>query len=271
VPASAEPATRPEPAIRPLDRARLLAEAGERRAPRAEPRAPAGEAAPPSAAHARARAPEPQVHARGPREDEPLTRHADFTTWQPPEEEGDDEPILSEPEHGARAGRTGAAGRAGASGKTGVGSRTGTSGKTGAASERGPSPAPELAGAPPPRAAAGPPAAAAAGEASGDADAAEEAESDEFVEVYVNVGRRDGARAADFQRLLVDRAEVGKDDVGRIRVRERNAFVSVRKTELARAVEALDGATIAGKEAHAELARSRAPGDDDASSTTDAT
>jgi ATP-dependent RNA helicase DeaD len=49
--------------------------------------------------------------------------------------------------------------------------------------------------------------------------------------------------------------------VGRIRVRERNAFVSVRRGELARALEALNGAIIAGREAHAEPARGRAGGD----------
>jgi ATP-dependent RNA helicase DeaD len=45
--------------------------------------------------------------------------------------------------------------------------------------------------------------------------------------------------------------------VQRIRVRERNAFVSVRKDELPNAVAALNGAVIAGKTATAEQARDR--------------
>lgn len=79
----------------------------------------------------------------------------------------------------------------------------------------------------------------------------------DFVEIFVNIGRRDGARAADFQRVLHERDAVGKDDVRRIRVRERNAFVSVRKTALTNALKAFAGATIAGKPALAEQARER--------------
>lgn len=130
-------------------------------------------------------------------------RHSDFVTWQPPEEEGDDQPILSAP----------AAGRA-ADSPQGSARRTAE-----------PEPV-----------------------TSNDAD---------FVEIFVNIGRRDGARAADFQRVLHERDAVGKDDVRRIRVRERNAFVSVRKTALANALQAFAGATIAGKPALAEQARER--------------
>src|SRR5262249_50158211 len=83
----------------------------------------------------------------------------------------------------------------------------------------------------------------------------------DFAEVYVNVGRREGARAADFQRLLTERAGIDKANVRRIRVRERNAFVSVRREDLARAVEALTGATVAGKVASAEPARERGEGE----------
>jgi len=67
----------------------------------------------------------------------------------------------------------------------------------------------------------------------------------EFGEIYVNIGRREGARAADFLRLLTERAGIDKLSIRRIRVRERNAFVSVRKDDVAKAVAALTGATIA--------------------------
>jgi ATP-dependent RNA helicase DeaD len=143
-------------------------------------------------------------------------RHADFSTWQPPEEEGDDEPILAT--EGAAAARP--RGRR----------RLDTEPAGG--SESGP---------------AAPP-----GTSLADGD---------FAEIYINVGRRDGARAADFQSLLTDRAGLDRADVRRIRVRERNAFVSVRREDLPRALGALNGATIAGKPALAEQARERGEGE----------
>jgi ATP-dependent RNA helicase DeaD len=87
-----------------------------------------------------------------------------------------------------------------------------------------------------------------------------EAEVD-LAEIYVNVGRRDGARAADFQQILIDRAGLERANVRRIRVRERNAFVSVRRDDLDRALAALQGATVAGKVAMAEQARERGADD----------
>jgi ATP-dependent RNA helicase DeaD len=146
----------------------------------------------------------------------PLVRHADFTTWQLPEEEGDDEPILAE---------------AGRSPRRSSGNRDDRR-----EAERSD---PE----------------ASFGRFEPEGGRAEGAE--DLVEIFINVGRRDGARASDFQRLLVERAGLGRSSVQRIRVRERNAFVSVRKDELAKAVAALHGAVIAGKTATAEQARER--------------
>jgi ATP-dependent RNA helicase DeaD len=74
----------------------------------------------------------------------------------------------------------------------------------------------------------------------------------------VNVGRREGARASDFQRVLTERAGIDRAHVRRIRVRDRNAFVSVRREDLAKAVASLNGAVIAGRPAMAEQARERA-------------
>jgi ATP-dependent RNA helicase DeaD len=152
------------------------------------------------------------------------TRHADFTNWQPPAEEGDDEPILGQ--GGERIERPSRGERR---------------------RERGPEAAPREE----------------ARVTMGDPErvpqtSATTAENDaDFAEIYVNVGRREGARAADFQRILTERAGIDKAFVRRIRVRERNAFVSVRKDDLAKAIEALTGATIAGKVAAAEQARER--------------
>jgi ATP-dependent RNA helicase DeaD len=73
-------------------------------------------------------------------------------------------------------------------------------------------------------------------------------------EIYVNVGRRDGAKPSDYQAAL-EGAGVGSEGTGYIRVRHRHAFVGVRHEFLERALEALNGATIAGKRANAELAK----------------
>ncbi len=78
----------------------------------------------------------------------------------------------------------------------------------------------------------------------------------DFAQIFVNVGRRDGAKAQDFERMLVD-ASLPAGDANHIRVRDRNTFVSVRKEHLTRALEALGGKTIGGRSVIAEPARQR--------------
>jgi hypothetical protein len=178
-------------------------------------------------------------------------RHADFITWQPPEEEGDDEPILGDDTRSVNAvvrrGERGEREREGGRGRGGVSSprpieadarREGSEAIPSSGAEAMPRPH--------------------------DAD---------FAEIFVNIGRREGARAADFQRILTERAGIDKADVRRIRVRERNVFVSVRRAELARAISALTGVTIAGKIAAAEPARDRslAEGDGEGEAALEAT
>jgi ATP-dependent RNA helicase DeaD len=80
----------------------------------------------------------------------------------------------------------------------------------------------------------------------------------DLAEVYVNVGRRDGAEPGDFHAVLRDRAGLGPDATDYVRVRHRHSFVGTRKELLERVLQALDGATIAGKTAVAEIARPRA-------------
>jgi ATP-dependent RNA helicase DeaD len=174
----------------------------ERRRSRAEPSGelaasrPAPSLPRPAATLGVAAPPTPrQGRANGP-------RHADFATWQPPEEEGDDQPILA------------AAGQAAAPRDRGP-SRS--------ADPATPSPAPSPIA--------------------------------DLAEVFINVGRRDGARAADVARVLTERAGMASEDVKRIRVRERNAFVSVHKDDVAKVIAALSGAPLGNKTALAELAR----------------
>jgi hypothetical protein len=82
-----------------------------------------------------------------------------------------------------------------------------------------------------------------------------DADADPIREIFVNVGRRDGAKPSDFQSLLEKHGITGEPDY--IRVRHSHAFVGVRGELIERAVAALNGAQIAGQVASAELARRR--------------
>ncbi len=73
-------------------------------------------------------------------------------------------------------------------------------------------------------------------------------------EIYVSVGRRDGAKPSDFEAVLAT-AGIGIDVTEYIRVRHRHAFVSVQPDKVEQAITALNGATIAGRRATAERAR----------------
>jgi hypothetical protein len=81
------------------------------------------------------------------------------------------------------------------------------------------------------------------------------AETQTIREIFVNVGRRDGAKPSDFQSLLEKHGITGEADY--IRVRHSHAFVGVRGDLVDRAVAALNGAQIAGQTASAEPARRR--------------
>jgi hypothetical protein len=73
-------------------------------------------------------------------------------------------------------------------------------------------------------------------------------------ELYVSVGRRDGAKPSDYHAVL-EAAGIGPESLEYVRVRHRHAFVGVREGEVERALAALNGALIAGRRANAERAR----------------
>ncbi len=79
----------------------------------------------------------------------------------------------------------------------------------------------------------------------------------DVAEVFVNVGRKDGAQASDFHTLL-EQGGIPADETDYVHVRHRHSFVGVRRDALERAIDTLNGATIAGKQAVAEEARARA-------------
>jgi ATP-dependent RNA helicase DeaD len=83
-----------------------------------------------------------------------------------------------------------------------------------------------------------------------------QADDDDFRQLFVNVGRREGVNAHDLQKLLADRG-IGEESTGGIRIRDRAAFVRVRKELLGQAIAALSGQVIGGRTVVAELARGR--------------
>lgn len=79
----------------------------------------------------------------------------------------------------------------------------------------------------------------------------------EVAEIYVNVGRRDGAESADFLAVL-DAAGLAAA-VDSVNVRLRHTFVRVRRAHLDQTIAALDGSEIRGRRADAEAARHSGP------------
>jgi ATP-dependent RNA helicase DeaD len=79
-------------------------------------------------------------------------------------------------------------------------------------------------------------------------------DDDAFLQLFVNVGKRDGVRASDLQKLLSDRG-VAIDPAASIRMRDRMSFVRVPKELFDDAVAALSGQVLGGRTVVAELAR----------------
>jgi ATP-dependent RNA helicase DeaD len=177
---------------------------------------------PPPAARAVERRPEAPRRERASRPEQPRrgAPHKAYAAWEPPAEHDDDAPILGARDDARRP-------RA-------------ESSLPGFTEEPASSAAPTVRRAEP--AAAGP----------------VQLDEEGFVQIFVNVGRRDGASAGELQRILTERAGIERKDTGRIRVRDRNSFVSVKTDDLDRAVAAFVGQVLGGREVIAERARDRA-------------
>jgi hypothetical protein len=63
-----------------------------------------------------------------------------------------------------------------------------------------------------------------------------------------------------LQRVLTEFAEIARAETGRIRVRDRSSFVSVKRELLSKALAALNGRSFSGKVCQAEPARARSSG-----------
>jgi ATP-dependent RNA helicase DeaD len=87
----------------------------------------------------------------------------------------------------------------------------------------------------------------------------EEPAEPEFAVLFLDVGRREGVRPSDVQRLLRDRAGIQRRDTGRIRVRDRHTLVALRRELMDQAIDHLTGVEIGGRTARAEQARDQDP------------
>ena len=76
------------------------------------------------------------------------------------------------------------------------------------------------------------------------------------LELFVNVGRREGLRPSDVQKLLADKG-LPAEAIGRIRVRDRMTYLDVAKEASERVIAALTGEVIGGRTVVAEVARAR--------------
>ena len=180
----------------------------------------------------------PQRDAAAPRSDDserekkrrpvPVT---EFANWQPPAEEGDDEPLLGPRGREERGREEGASPQ---SARSAAHTASASAGSSGAQQREG-----QLYNAP----------VAESGEPEGDPA--------DHAELFVTVGRRDGIRAQDLLRVLVEVAGLDKHTIRRIRVRDRHAFISVRKADAATAIAKLHGTALAGRTLTVEVARER--------------
>jgi ATP-dependent RNA helicase DeaD len=76
--------------------------------------------------------------------------------------------------------------------------------------------------------------------------------------IYVNVGKRDGAKPSDFEGLLKE-GGIDGGSIDYVEVHHRHAFVGVSPELISRAIEALDAKGIGKKRAHAKVAKRMKP------------
>jgi ATP-dependent RNA helicase DeaD len=77
-----------------------------------------------------------------------------------------------------------------------------------------------------------------------------------FVQLFVNVGKREGLSPGDLLKLLTEKG-IAEAEAGRVRVRDRMSFITVKREAFDRVVAALSGEMLGGRTVVAELARGR--------------
>jgi ATP-dependent RNA helicase DeaD len=86
-------------------------------------------------------------------------------------------------------------------------------------------------------------------------DEDDDEEDEGHVRLFVNVGRRDGVRVGDLNRLFQDEGGLDRESVGRIRLRDKHSFVSVPEEKADAVVETLSGKSFAERELKVERAK----------------
>src|ERR1019366_1357269 len=151
---------------------------------------------------------------------------ASYTSWEPPEEADDEKPILADAED-----TTSPLPR-----YTVEGEEQGVRPERTAAAERAPR---------------------ASQAAQGDrSERGESAEPAGFVQLFVNVGKREGVNPGDLQKLLTDKG-LGEAEAGPIRLHGRMASIRGKKEVSERPGAALTGQVVGGRTGVAERARGR--------------
>ncbi|MCA9600854.1 MAG: DbpA RNA binding domain-containing protein, partial [Myxococcales bacterium] len=73
--------------------------------------------------------------------------------------------------------------------------------------------------------------------------------------LYMNIGKRDGARAGALSRLLRDQCGLEREQIGRIRVRDKHTFIEVEPARADHVVQTLSGTQFEGRDLVVEHAR----------------
>jgi ATP-dependent RNA helicase DeaD len=73
--------------------------------------------------------------------------------------------------------------------------------------------------------------------------------------LYLDIGRKDGARVSEIARLLRDVGELRRSEVGRIRIRDRHTFVEVPDEKLEHVLAKLKGHALYDKTLSPERAK----------------
>ena len=84
---------------------------------------------------------------------------------------------------------------------------------------------------------------------------------DAYATLFVSIGKRDNVRVVDLLRLFETQAGLGKDTLGRIRIRDRHAFVSVPKERAEEAITKLNGFDHQGRALQVEVAKAEREGE----------
>jgi hypothetical protein len=68
----------------------------------------------------------------------------------------------------------------------------------------------------------------------------------EWASIYIGKGKRDKLSKGDIAGFLMKKGELGKDDLGRIEVKEQFSFATVRRTKLHAILQKVRGEKIKG-------------------------